>query len=115
MHRFARADCQGCPLLGKCMKKLPKHFGRHVRKNDYEKEYRRVREKAASEAYASVRSEHPKVERKLGEVINRHGGRRASYRGAGKVTIQELMACMAANVKRMVKLLDAPHVASAEA
>lgn len=112
-HRFAREDCQACPLLGQCMKNPPKHFGRNVRKNDYEKEYRRVREKATTDAYATVRSEHPKVERKLGEVLNRHGGRRARYRGARKVLIQELMACTATNVKRIVRLLCAPKVALA--
>jgi len=111
IHRFAREDCEGCPLLGNCMKDPPKHFGRNVRKNDYTKEYRRVREKATTEAYKTVRSEHPKVERKLGEVMNRHGGRRARYHGAGKVLIQELMACTAANVKRIVRLLCAPAVA----
>ena len=95
------------------MKNPPKHFGRNVRKNDYEKEYQRAREKATTQAYASVRAEHPKVERKLGEVMNRHGGRRARYRGIGKVLIQELMACMATNIKRMVRLVCAPKTAHA--
>lgn len=115
IHRFAREDCEGCALLGQCMKNPPKHFGRNVRKNDYQKEYRRAREKASTQAYASVRSEHPKVERKLGEVMNRHGGRRARYHGAGKVLIQELMACTATNVKRIVRLLCAPQAALANA
>jgi IS5 family transposase len=111
IHRFARSDCQGCALLGQCMEKPPKHFGRNVRKNDYANEYRKVHEKAKTEAYASVRSEHPAVERKLGEVMNRHCGRRARYHGAGKVLIQELMATTATNVKRIVRLLCAPQVA----
>jgi IS5 family transposase len=111
VYRFARETCQACPLLEQCMKKPPQKFGRSVRKNDYEEEYRRAREKATTDAYASVRAEHPKVERKLGEVMNRHGGRLARYRGRGKVLIQELMACMAANLKRMVRLLCAPDVA----
>ena len=91
------------------MKELPKRFGRNVRKNDYAKEYRHVREKASTQAYVSIRSEHPKVERKLGEVMNRHGGRRARYRGRWKVLIQELMACTATNVKRLVRLECAPQ------
>jgi hypothetical protein len=112
VHRFTRPQCEGCPLLNQCMERLPKHSGRTVRKNDYQKEYQRVREKATTEAYKEVRSEHPKVERKLGEVMNRHGGRRARYRGVGKVFIQEAMACTATNVKRIVRLLCAPTVAS---
>lgn len=111
-HRFAHSDCAACPLLNQCMKKLPKNSGRAVNKNDYEAEYRRVHEKAATEAYAQVRAEHPQVERKLGEVMNRHGGRRARYRGRGKVFIQQLMACTATNVKRIVKLVFVPNPAS---
>jgi len=109
-HRFARADCVACPLRSGCMKKQPKTSGRAVNKNDYEVEYRRVHEKAATEAYAQVRAEHPQVERKLGEIMNRHHGRRARYRGSGKVFIQQLMACTATNVKRIVKLTSAPKV-----
>jgi len=112
-HRFARKDCQVCALFSQCMKKLPKRFGRNVRKNDYAKEYRQVREKASTQAYLSIRSEHPKVERKLGEVLNRHGGRRARYRGTEKVLIQELMACTATNIKRIAKLACAANVALA--
>ena len=82
-----------------------------MRKNDYEEECRRVRLKTATEAYAEIRREHPKVERKLGEVLNRHDGRRARYHGSGKVLIQELMAGLATNVKRIVRLLSAPHAA----
>jgi hypothetical protein len=112
-HRFAGEDCRECPLLDQCMKHLPKRFGRTVRKNDYTEEYKRVREKAKTKAYTSVRSEHTKVERKLGELLNRHGGRRARYHGTANVLMQELMAGMATNIKRMVQLVCAPEVASA--
>lgn len=108
IHRFARDTCEGCALLAACMEDGPKRYGRSVRKNDYTKEYQRVQEKATTEAYKVVRTEHLKVERKLGEVMNRHGGRRARYHDGGKVLIQELMACTATNVKRIVRLLCAP-------
>lgn len=113
IHQFKRSTCEGCGLLPRCMARAPKGFsGKTVRKNDYEEEYRRVRSKATTEAYAEVRREHPKVERKLGEVLNRHGGRRAWYHGSGKVLIQELMAGLATNVKRIVRLLCAPNASS---
>jgi phage-related protein len=50
------------------------------------------------------------IERKLGEMLNRHGGRRARYWGAPKVLIQELMATLATNVKELVRWLCAPTV-----
>jgi hypothetical protein len=109
VHRFARKTCKACPLLERCMKKPPQgRYGRKVHKNDYEREYSRVRQKAATTRYQEVRAEHNKVERKLGELLNRHGGRRANYWGSGKLLIQVLMAALAANVKRVVRLQCAP-------
>jgi len=110
VYQFTRQTCDDCPLLSQCMTHPPEgKYGKAIRKNDYHAEYRRARQKATTAEYAAVRREHPKVERKLGEVMNRHGGRRARYRGRGKVLIQELMACTAANVKRLVRLACAPE------
>jgi transposase len=112
IYRFARLTCMECPLRPRCLEKAPGAFGRTVRKNDYEAEHRRAREKATTPEYQAVRREHPKVERKLAEVMNRHGGRRARYRGRRKVLLQELMASTATNVKRMVRLLGARQPAA---
>ena len=111
IYQFKGIKCAKCKLLPNCMSHPPKgRSGKTVRKSDYEEEYRRARAKAATPEYSKVRAEHPKVERKLGEMLNRHGGRRARYHGQGKVLIQELMAGMATNVKRMVRLLCAPEL-----
>ena len=107
-YRFRAGVCQSCPLLDRCMQRPPGRYGRTVCKTDYQAEHDRARQKATTAQYAEVRREHPKVERKLGEVMNRHGGRKARYRGLWKVLIQELMACLAANVKRLVRLVCAP-------
>ena len=109
VYRFDAEVCRTCPLRERCLKGIPqKAFGRTVRKTDYRVEYQHAREKATTEQYAAVRREHLKVERKLGEVMNRHNGRHARYRGRWKVLIQELMACTATNVKRLVRLVCAP-------
>ncbi len=106
LYRFDASVCRVCPLMTRCLKGAPgKTFGRTVRKTDYQVEYRRAREKATTAEYAAIRREHPKVERKLGEVMNRHSGRHAHYRGGGKVLIQEMTACVATNVKRLVRLV----------
>ena len=47
--------------------------------NDFTAEYRAARALAQTEAYAQVRKEHPKIERKLAEIIRYHGGRRTRY------------------------------------
>jgi transposase len=108
-YRFEAAVCRACPLLAQCMKQTPTRHGRTVCKSDFQAEHERARQKTTTPEYAAVRRVHPKVERKLGEVMNRHGGRRARYRGRWKVLIQELMACTATNVKRLVRLLCAPE------
>jgi transposase len=116
IYRFARNTCENCELVARCIESgLKRTFGRTVRKTDYEAEYRRARAKAATPQYAAIRAEHPKVERKLGEVMNRHGGRRARYRGKKKIMCQQYMACLAANVKRVVKLLCARPAMAATA
>jgi transposase len=107
-YRFAASVCQACPLLSRCMKQPPTRHGRTVCKTDYQVEHERARQKTGTPEYAAVRRTHPKVERKLGDVMNRHGGRRARYWGTGKVLVQELMACTAANVKRLIRLGCAP-------
>lgn len=113
IHRFPRKACDACPLLGRCMKNAPRGgYGRKVRKNDYEAEYRRARQKVGTDTYQQARAEHLMVERKLGEMLNRHGGRRARYWGTQKVLIQELMAALATNVKQIVRWLCAPTAAA---
>lgn len=111
IYRFDAAVCRTCPLRTRCLKRPPtKKFGRTVRKTDYRPEYDRALAKIDTEQYAEVRREHPKIERKLCELLIRHGGRRARYRGRWKVLIQELMACLAVNVKRLVRLAYAHDV-----
>lgn len=107
MYRFRRATCASCPLLSQCMKQLPKSKGRGrtVTKNDYQAHYDAARAKAQTAEYREVRREHPKVERKIWEVVDRHGGRRARSRGQPQVLVQELLSGFTTNVKRIVNLM----------
>jgi transposase len=106
IFRFARAQCDGCPLVHQCLARPGQGaFGRVVHKTQYEPEFQRVRQRARTEEYARVRKEHPAVERKLNEVLNHHGGRHARYWGTSKILIQEYMTCFAVNLKRFVSFL----------
>ena len=102
---FKGSQCGSCPLLNGCMARLPAKHGRHVTKNDYQVEYEAARQLAQTEAYAQVRQQHPKVERKLAEIVRYHCGRRARYRGRNRVKIQYLLTGMVVNIKRIVRLL----------
>ena len=97
--------------MAQCMQALPAKSGRCVGMNDFTAEYRAARVLAQTEAYAQVRKEHPKIERKLAEIIRYHGGRRTRFRGQWRVTIQYLLTALVVNVKRIVKLLS-PDTAS---
>jgi transposase len=107
VYRFPQATCAECPLRGHCLGREPTGpFGRTVRKNDYDPEYEAVRAKAGTPAYTAVKQEHPKVERKLAELVRRHGARYARYRGLPKILCQQIWTVTAVNIKRMIKLLE---------
>jgi transposase len=116
VYRFGRKQCATCPWWDRCLNKPANRlgrFGRVVRKTDYQAEYRRAREKANTPEYQAVRAQHPKIERKLSELVRRHGIRRARYRGRWKVVSQALITATVTNIKRVVHLLDAPATAPA--
>ena len=103
--RFAKETCDACPLMKQCISTGQKH-GRSVTLNDYEPEYALLRERKHTDEYAAVKKEHPKVERRLGELVNRLKGRRARYRGLCRVQVQKLIEGTIHNVKWMLRLLD---------
>jgi IS5 family transposase len=112
--RFAKKQCANCPRRSECLSK-PKARSRTVIKNDYEAEYQAAQAKAQTQAYAATRQEHPAIERKLSEFVNRHGMRHARYRGSVKVLWQALLTGLVVNLKRIVRSLsDAPSRLSAE-
>ena len=109
--RFAKTQCGGCPLREKCLAD-PKTTSRTVVKNDFDAEYRAAYAKAQTPEYAHIRKEHPAIERKLSELVRRHGMRYARYRGLRKVRRQSLLTALVVNLKRMVRLLAARVLAA---
>src|SRR5262249_6945340 len=106
---FPRATCAACPLQSECVPVLPQGTGRGVIKNDYEADYLAAQAKAKTPAYEQVRREHPAIERKVGELVRRHGARRARYWRQPKVLLQQLLTGWVVNIKRLVKLITAPR------
>jgi len=109
---FPRAACAACPLQSTCVPVLPKGKGRGVIKSAYEADLQAARAKAQTAAYAQVRGEHGGIERKLSELVRRHGARHARYWGQPRVLLQQLITSMVVNIKRVVKLLVDPGVPS---
>jgi transposase len=111
-YYFKREVCAACPLQAQCLARLPKATGRTVIKNDYVAEYAAARHKAATPTYEAVRRQHPHIERKLAELVQRHGARRARFRGRLRAKIQYLLTGMAVNIKRIVHLMDPARCAA---
>lgn len=104
-YQFKTSQCAACPLRSECLENPSRKRGRVVVKNDYEAEYKKVQEKARTPEYQETRRTHPKIERKLSEVVRHHRARRTSFRGLAKVLTQAVLTALAVNVKRIVKLL----------
>ena len=66
------------------------------------------RQRAQTEQYKEVRKQHPRIERKLADLIRWHGGRRVRYRGLLRAKIQYFLTAVAVNFKRLVKLYYQP-------
>jgi transposase len=105
--RFASAQCQACPLRPHCLQPATRG-GRSVIKTDYEAQYRAAQQRAQTAEYQEVRREHPRIERKLADLIRWHHGRRVRYRGRLRVKVQYLVTAVVVNCKRIVKLLSLP-------
>ena len=104
---FRASQCRTCPLRAQCLKPDTQR-GRSVTKNDYEAQYRAAQQRAQTVAYQDIRREHPRIERKLAEMIRWHDGRRVRYRGRPRVKMQYLLTAAVVNCKRIVKLLSLP-------
>jgi hypothetical protein len=104
---FSKQQCANCPWRDQCLKPENKS-GRTVVKNDYEAEYSAARQRAQTPAYQEVRKQHPRIERKLADMIRWHGGRRVRYRTRARVKIQYFLTAVVVNFKRLVKLFYQP-------
>ncbi len=72
---FAPAQCQPCPLRAQGLQPST-HRGHSITKNDDEAQYPAAQRRAQTAAYHAVRREHPRIERKLADLIRWHDGRR---------------------------------------
>jgi transposase len=104
---FRPTQCRACPVRAHCLRPDARG-GRTVIKNAYEAQYRAAQQRAQTLAYHEVRREHPRIERKLADVIRWHNGRRVRYRGRLRVKVQYLLTAVVVNCKRIVKLLSLP-------
>ncbi len=90
-----------------CLSPDPKG-GCTVAKSDCEAQHHAAQRRAQTAAYYEGSRGHPRIERKLAELVRWHAGRRTRYRGRLRVKIQYVLTAGVVNCKRMVKLLSLP-------
>lgn len=108
-YEFKRSQCAPCPVLAQCMPKLPQKKGRSITINDYQDAYDRAIERAQTPQYAQIKKQHPRIERKLSDMINTHDARTTRYRTKARVKIHYLLVGMVTNIRRIVKLVTTPQ------
>lgn len=104
-YEFKHSQCAPCPLLLQCMPQLPQNKGRSVTINDNQDAYDQAFQRAQTPQYAQVKKEHPRIERKLSDMINTHKARTTRYRTQARVKIHYLLIGLVTNIRRMVKLV----------
>ena len=93
--RFARTDCEPCPLRARCAAGGQRDI-RISRREDLRQ--------AALQALADPAERHhlkhtrPLIERLLGLIVHRYRGRKSRYRGARKSTFQAIWTAVLVNL-----------------
>lgn len=98
-------QCRNCPRRAQCLL-AGNNLGRKVYKNDFIEQYKAAQQRATTDEYRQVRKEHPRVERKLNELVRWHAGRHVRYRHRFRVKVQYLLLALVVNCKRIVRLLE---------
>lgn len=100
---FSRGDCSTCELKDNCTRSDRRTVTVPVEDLELLEE---VKEYNASEEYQEDKKKRARIEPKQGEMKNRHGLKRARYRGLLKIKVQAIMTAIVVNLKRFVKLLN---------
>jgi hypothetical protein len=97
------SHCQDCPLKPTCTtSKTGRSIRIHAKEAILQRSRLRQRSNDWKQNYRAIR---PKVERKIGHLMQRrHGGRRARVRGRDRVKADFSLLCAATNLKRLARL-----------
>lgn len=99
---FTKSQCIDCPLRSQC---TTSKTLRYVYISEYFHELEKGREHYRTEAYKEASKNRWLIERRHADKVRNHGLRRSRYRGLERTWIHSLLSTMAANIKRMSKLI----------
>ena len=101
-YRFPARTCNACALKAACTSS-PR--GRSITLHYNEKALRAAHAYNQSEEFKTKYRRRALVERKLSELLFRHGLRFGRYVGRQKIRLQALWTALVANLKRLAKLV----------
>jgi hypothetical protein len=117
LFRFPRASCGACPLRERCLGGPGGRAARPVRPPPGRQVQLHFHEAALQQARAAQRTPEQrralrerlrpraKVERKIAELLRRHGLRRGRYVGLAKTALQAVLTATMVNAKRLLTLV----------
>ncbi len=100
---FSSQDCSVCEMKPDCTRSEKRSVSVPVEDLEILEE---VKMYNATEEYLEDKKKRARIEPKQGEMKNRHGLKRARYRGLLKIKIQAIMTAIVVNLKRFVKLFN---------
>jgi IS5 family transposase len=119
VFQFSRKQCDACHLKEKCHRGHLKTRGRAVYISYSHHLFQQMKARIESEEGQEAYRQRYKIEHKIADLARWCGMRRCRYRGLTRAGIHTLLAAIASNVKRMVKLLweipEPPHLEQAMA
>lgn len=102
--QFAAATCAACPLREHCTTSAK---GRSVALHFHEDLLQQARRRQQQPDFQALYRQRCKVERKIAELMWRHGLRQARYFGLAKVELQAVWTAVVVNLKKLGKAIRA--------
>ncbi len=101
-YKFDKQDCDACPVRSECTSAVN---GRNITLNYHEEKLQEDRAYQEGEEFQEKYPRRAECERKVDEVMNRHGMRQSRYIGKRKTRMQMSWTAAVVNLKRLPALI----------
>jgi transposase len=108
--RFARTDCQACPVRAHCTQAASQPRTRTIRPRDQHEALQAARQRQTTEEFKKEYAKRAGVEGTISQAVRTAGLRRSRYIGLAKTHLQNLLTAAALNLLRVAAwLAERPH------
>jgi transposase len=107
--RFAKKDCQACPMRAACTRAHTEPRTLTVRTQVYHEALQAARRHQTTAAFQEDYADRAGIEGTLSQGVRAFGLRRSRYIGLAKTHLQHVLIAVAINLKRVMAWLSHPH------